>query len=101
MYKGSGSLGFNSVVCSEGKFMWVPQVDPSPNVTLTMTYVNDKTSESFGQCQVGAPLLGKDTLAALRKFIELAEEDFGKVAFKEGRTGRGAESEETLKPLGG
>lgn len=101
MYTGSGSLGFDSIVCTKGEFIWVPTVDPSPNVVLTMAYVNKKTGETFGTCPVGAILLSAESLEALRKFIELAEKDFGVQAFKEGHQEESADTGSTLQPLGG
>ncbi len=108
MFTQSGSeLAFDSIRAVEGKFF----VDPSSseiNADIEMTYVNRESGTTYGKCTVKSLLFSKETIEALRTFLENVEKDFGSVVFKEGgrsvpigSSSLGAESSEAPKALGG
>ena len=107
--KGSDDLAFDSLRAIEGRFF----VDPGSSeveATIKMAYVDRASGSTYGECVVHASLFSKETIEALRAFLESAEKDFGSIVFKEGGrsvpagTSLGeAESDEPPKPksLGG
>lgn len=111
MFTRSGNdLAFDSVQAIEGKFF----IDPSTreiDAVVKLAYTNRETGMTYGKCVVKSALFSKETIEALRSFLNCVEEDYGSLVFKQGDTsgplgsmGLGtAESEEGVKPkaLGG
>jgi hypothetical protein len=84
MFTRSGnSSEFDSVIAMEGTLSR-PTADGDMAVDLHMMYLNSKTGHSYGKCTVTKDLLSKETIEAFHRFLELAENDFGNIAFGEG-----------------
>ena len=115
----------DSIYCAEVEFKR-PEPGKRLQVEALMVYANRARGETYGTCTLiydsavhgvegydeeavpeGPRTLGIETLAALEKFLELAEKDLGKLIFKSGQTAKAgdqnkAESDEGLSTgLGG
>ena len=68
---------------------------------VTMVYANSKTGSTYGSCPIKNNFFSPETIESLRRFLQLAEEDYGKFVFTEGKHSSAnpdtAESQEGLK----
>jgi hypothetical protein len=94
MYVTDGSnININMLYVGEGTFKWnQASGQPLPEIELVMGLGNSQSSETYGSCKVGSPLLSKDTVEKFMDFLKSAEEDFGEVVF------RGVKPEATITP---
>lgn len=99
--RAGGSTEIDSVVAVEGKFRFHPGVDHEPVVELSMMYLNKQTSQSFGTCPAKSDLFSRETFEALRRFLTLAEKDFGNVVLAGGQPASYAGEKPTAKAESG
>lgn len=88
--------GIDSIYCAEIR-MKRPVPGGRMHVNVKMVYANKEAGETFGTCPlrydsmihseegVGSPL-SDESVALLKKFMESAEKDLGKLVFEHGRT---------------
>lgn len=82
MYVKSGDrCEIDAVAAIEGKFVRLG-LDLEPEAEVTLVYLNSDSKISYGRCPY--KITNSRTLEALRKLLELVEEDFGKVIFEGG-----------------
>lgn len=80
-----GQSSFDSVLCV-GAAVTKPPTGETPDVQLTMVYVNRATGTTFGTCPAQTHLLSQPTIDLLNAFLDSAERDFGQLVFGEGTT---------------
>lgn len=102
MHKSTGGAEtcIDALVCMEGEFKIVGESLPGElAISLEMAYFDSDRGISLGRCNVREGLLSKDTQEALRRFLELAEEDFANIVFY--NQDPQAEEEPEYEPQGG
>ncbi len=84
MFVGNSKPAVDAVVAVEGSFKYHPETHATPELEILMMYISSQTKQSYGTCPVKASMFSPRTLEALRHFLDLAEEDFGKLFFEGG-----------------
>jgi hypothetical protein len=87
MFTRSGnSTKFDSIAMMEAKILAGSPTSRTPTVEADMVYVDSISGHTYGRCRITQSMFRKETMEALARFLDLAEEDFGHVAFGEGTT---------------
>jgi hypothetical protein len=84
MFVGNKKPMADAVVAVEGEFKFHPETHATPELTVLMMYVSSETKKSYGTCPVKTAMFSPRTFEALRHFLDLAEEDFGRLFFDGG-----------------
>jgi len=87
----------DSVVCVSGEFtLSGDPTNPDVAMEVTMAYFDSETGLTLGSCVVPQDSMSAETMQAFKTFLDMAENDFGDLAFNRSY----AATPEPAQPIG-